>query len=80
MNHIPILSEEVSAGRDIDVLFWTGCAGSYDARAQKVSRAFAEILSNMPYLAMRKNVPEIQRVEQAMNFCFKCWRFRISKH
>ncbi len=47
MNHIPILSEEVNAGRDIDVLFWTGCAGSYDARAQKVSRAFAEILSKV---------------------------------
>lgn len=41
---IPIWSEEVAAGRKPEVLFWVGCAGSYDARAQKVSRAFARIL------------------------------------
>jgi Fe-S oxidoreductase len=27
-----------------DVLFWVGCAGAYDARYQKVSRAFAQLL------------------------------------
>jgi Fe-S oxidoreductase len=27
-----------------DVLFWVGCAGSFDQRAQKVTRAFAKIL------------------------------------
>ncbi|MEP7195662.1 MAG: (Fe-S)-binding protein [Saprospiraceae bacterium] len=43
--NIPILSEVIAKGESIDVLFWVGCAGSYDARAQKVSRAFAEILT-----------------------------------
>jgi Fe-S oxidoreductase len=28
-----------------DILFWVGCAGSYDARYQKVSRAFARLLT-----------------------------------
>jgi Fe-S oxidoreductase len=28
-----------------DLLFWVGCAGSYDARYQKVSRAFARLLT-----------------------------------
>ncbi|RLD21749.1 MAG: (Fe-S)-binding protein [Bacteroidetes bacterium] len=28
-----------------EVLFWVGCAGSYDARAQKVSRSFAALLN-----------------------------------
>ncbi|MEM7573512.1 MAG: (Fe-S)-binding protein [Bacteroidota bacterium] len=28
-----------------EILFWTGCAGSFDDRAQKVTRAFAEILT-----------------------------------
>jgi Fe-S oxidoreductase len=27
-----------------DILFWVGCAGSFDQRAQKVTRAFAQIL------------------------------------
>ncbi|MBN2571763.1 MAG: 4Fe-4S dicluster domain-containing protein [Ignavibacteriales bacterium] len=29
-----------------DLLFWVGCAGSYDARYQKVTKAFATILKN----------------------------------
>ncbi|MBK7881228.1 MAG: (Fe-S)-binding protein [Saprospiraceae bacterium] len=41
---IPRLSEVATQGKNIEVLFWVGCAGSYDARAQKVSLAFAQIL------------------------------------
>ncbi|RJP34110.1 MAG: (Fe-S)-binding protein, partial [Phycisphaerales bacterium] len=29
---------------DADVLFWVGCAGSFDDRAKKVSRAFAQLM------------------------------------
>lgn len=29
---------------DMDVLFWVGCAGSYDERAKKVTRSFAELM------------------------------------
>lgn len=29
---------------DFDVLFWVGCAGSYDERAKKTTRAFAELM------------------------------------
>ncbi|HEU4364257.1 MAG TPA: (Fe-S)-binding protein [Candidatus Krumholzibacteria bacterium] len=29
---------------DMDVLFWVGCAGSYDERAKKITRAFAELM------------------------------------
>jgi Fe-S oxidoreductase len=28
----------------MDVLFWVGCAGSYDDRAKKISRSFAELM------------------------------------
>lgn len=44
MIQIPRLSEVATQGKNIEVLFWVGCAGSYDARAQKVSLAFAQIL------------------------------------
>ncbi len=34
-------------GKTPEVLFWVGCAGSYDSRAQKVTRAFCEILNRV---------------------------------
>jgi Fe-S oxidoreductase len=37
---IPLMAEK----RTADVLFWVGCAGSYDARYRKVSRAFAQLM------------------------------------
>lgn len=30
--------------RELDVLFWVGCAGSYDDRAKKTTQAFAELM------------------------------------
>ena len=42
--HIPRMAELVAEGKSPDILFWVGCAGSYDARAQKVSLAMARIL------------------------------------
>ncbi len=34
-----------SGGAGIDLLYWVGCAGSYDQRYQKVSRAIVKLLS-----------------------------------
>ncbi|MBI2845279.1 MAG: 4Fe-4S dicluster domain-containing protein [Chloroflexi bacterium] len=39
---VPILQE----GDEVEVLWWVGCAGSYDARNQKVNRAILGILQN----------------------------------
>lgn len=33
-----------AAGESPEILFWVGCAGSFDQRAQKVTKAFARIL------------------------------------
>jgi len=44
MTHIPTMSELAAEGRQPEVLFWVGCAGSYDDRAQKVTVAFCKIL------------------------------------
>jgi Fe-S oxidoreductase len=32
-------------GKDIEVLFWVGCAGSYEDRARRVSKALVELLN-----------------------------------
>lgn len=42
--HIPTMAEFAAEGRSPEILFWVGCAGSFDARAQKVTVAFARIL------------------------------------
>ncbi len=36
-------AKEETVGEDM-VLFWVGCAGSFDARAKKITQAFAEIM------------------------------------
>jgi heterodisulfide reductase subunit D len=42
--HVPTMAEMFANGQQPDVLFWVGCAGSFDQRAQKITRAFATIL------------------------------------
>ena len=34
-------------GETPEILFWVGCAGSFDQRAQKITKAFAEILHHV---------------------------------
>jgi len=46
MNAVPTMDEMVNAGESPEILFWVGCAGSFDARAQKVTLAFSNILHN----------------------------------
>ena len=42
--NVPTMAQMLANGQTPEVLFWVGCAGSFDQRAQKVTRAFATIL------------------------------------
>jgi Fe-S oxidoreductase len=44
---VPILSQLVAEGKSPEILFWVGCAGSFDQRAQKITRAFTTILNHL---------------------------------
>jgi len=44
MEKIDTMADYTARGESPEVLFWVGCAGSYDARAQKVTRAFAQLM------------------------------------
>jgi len=44
---VPILSQLVAEGKLPEILFWVGCAGSFDQRAQKITRAFTTILNHL---------------------------------
>ena len=43
---IPTLASMTAEGKKPDVLFWVGCAGSFDERAKKITKAFVKILNN----------------------------------
>ena len=47
MNNIEIYTfpELLSQGKTPEILFWVGCAGSFDERAKKITKAFAKILN-----------------------------------
>ncbi len=42
--NIPIMANLAAKGEKPEYLFWVGCAGAYDDRYKKVTRAFAKIL------------------------------------
>ena len=44
---VPIMADLTSRGETPEILFWVGCAGSFDQRAQKITRAFASILNKI---------------------------------
>lgn len=44
---VPTAAELFANGKSPEVLFWVGCAGSFDQRAQKITKAFAAILDKV---------------------------------
>lgn len=42
---VKTMAQYAAEDQQPEILFWVGCAGSFDDRAQKVTRAFAEILT-----------------------------------
>tara|TARA_S200000501_G_scaffold155290_1_gene146456 strand:+ start:2100 stop:2885 length:786 start_codon:yes stop_codon:yes gene_type:complete len=42
--HVPTLAEFAAEGKKPEVLFWVGCAGSFDERAKKITKSFVKIL------------------------------------
>jgi Fe-S oxidoreductase len=41
---VPVLGQDVESAGEVDYLFWVGCAGAYEDRAKKTTRAVAELL------------------------------------
>ena len=42
--NVPVVGEDVADLSEVEYLFWVGCAGAYEDRAQKTTRAVAELL------------------------------------
>jgi Fe-S oxidoreductase len=44
---VPLMADLAAEGRSPEVLFWVGCAGSFDDRAQRVTRDMIKILHHL---------------------------------
>jgi len=44
---VPTVAELSTNNQSPDILFWVGCSGSFDQRAQKITKAFALILDKL---------------------------------
>jgi heterodisulfide reductase subunit D len=47
--NVPTVAQLFAEGKSPDILFWVGCAGSFDQRAQKITKAFALILDKLEF-------------------------------
>ncbi len=45
--NVPTVADLVAKGETTEVLFWVGCAGSYDDRYKRVTKAFVKILNHV---------------------------------
>lgn len=45
--HVPTMAELMTENKKPEILFWVGCAGSFDQRAQRITKAFAIILEKI---------------------------------
>jgi Fe-S oxidoreductase len=74
---VPTMAEMLAQGKQPEVLFWVGCAGSFDDRAKKITKAFVRILNraNVPsVLGTEESCTGDPAKEQEMSSCSKCKR------
>jgi heterodisulfide reductase subunit D len=45
--HVPTMAEMAAEGKQPEILFWVGCAGSFDERAQRITRDICKILNHV---------------------------------
>lgn len=69
---VPTMAEMLAQGKQPEVLFWVGCAGSFDDRAKKITKAFVRILnrSNVSFAVLGAEEVALvtQLKEQGMSF------------
>ena len=63
---VPTMADFMAQGKQPEVLFWVGCAGSFDDRAKKITKAFVKILNNCGIDFAVLGTEEIEQVQQAV--------------
>jgi heterodisulfide reductase subunit D len=47
MSNVPLMADLMAQGKQPDILFWVGCAGSFDDRYKKVTVSICKILNHL---------------------------------
>ena len=47
LNQVTTMADMMAKGESPEILFWVGCAGSFDDRYKKVTQAFVKILNKV---------------------------------
>lgn len=75
--NVPVMSDLAARGEMPEVLFWVGCAGSFDQRAQKVTGAFVQILNHckvsFAVLGTEEGCTGDPARRAGNEFLFRCW-------
>lgn len=45
LTKVTTMAQAIAEGRNPEIVFWVGCAGSFDDRAKKVTKAVVKILN-----------------------------------
>ena len=73
---VPTMGEMLASGESPEVLFWVGCAGSFDDRAKRITKAIAKILNyagvKLLFWELKKAAIAIQLKEQVTSSYSKC--------
>ena len=80
---VPTMAELIAKEEKAEVLFWVGCAGSFDDRAKKITKVFVKLLNkaNVKFavLELKKVVVVTLQDELETNFYSKCKPWQILK-
>ena len=52
MTNFPTMSELAAQGKQPEVLFWVGCAGSFDERAKKITKALFTVVCSFLFFTV----------------------------
>ena len=81
---VPVYGEDVDSFDGFEYLFWVGCAGAYDDKAKKTTKAVAELLADRRGAstwcwAPAKAATATRRAARATSSCSSSWPSRPSK-
>jgi Fe-S oxidoreductase len=73
---VPTMADLMARGEEPEVLFWVGCAGSFDDRYKRVTVAFVKILNKLgikfAVLGTEEAAPATRRGGPATTSCSRC--------
>ena len=69
--NVPTMADLMTQGKQPEILFWVGSAGSYDDRVKKITRAFVKILHKANW--QKAGMPAFPSMRSSKTSCLPSW-------